>query len=75
MEAASEFSNEILLCFVVDLVESFFVESVKDAVKDRRKRGKTPQKIGYDSYMQWSLCLMVSIVSVVIGFYLLQGYI
>ena len=50
-----------------------FVESVKDAVKDRQKRGKTPRKIRYDSYMQWDLCLMVSIVSVVIGFYLLEG--
>ena len=52
-----------------------FVESVKDAVKDRQKRGKTPRKIRYDSYMQWALCLMVSIVSVVIGFYLLQRFI
>ena len=46
------------------------MESVKDAVKDRQKRGKTPRKIQYDSYMQWTFCLMVSIVSVVIGFYL-----
>ena len=49
------------------------MESVKDAVKDRQKRGKTPRKLRYDSYMQWALYLMVSIVSVVIGFYLLQG--
>ena len=26
------------------------MKSVKDAVKDRQKRGKTPQKIRYDSY-------------------------
>ena len=49
------------------------MESVKDAVKDRQKRGKTTRKLRYDSYMQWALCLMVRIVSVVIGFYLLQG--
>ena len=48
------------------------MESVKEAVKDRHKRGKIPRKIRYDSYMQWALCLMVSIVSVVIGFYLLK---
>ena len=72
LEAASEFSNQSFFCFVADLVE-LFVESVKDAVKDRQKRGKTPRKILYDSYMQWALCLIVSIVSVVTGFYLLQG--
>ena len=48
------------------------MESLKDVTKDRQKRGETPRKIRYDSYMQWALCLMVSIVSVVIGFYLLQ---
>ena len=38
LEAASEFSNQSFFCFVADLVE-LFVESVKDAVKDRQKRG------------------------------------
>ena len=71
LEAASEFSNQSFFCFVADLVD-LFVESVKDAVKDRQKRGKTPQKIQYDSYMQWALYLMVSRISVVTGFYLLQ---
>ena len=48
------------------------MESVKEAVKDRQRKGKTPRKNRYDSCMQWASYLMVSIVSVVIGFYLLE---
>ena len=37
------------------------MESVKDAVKDRPRRRKTPRKIRKircDRYMQWAICLM-----------------
>ena len=63
LEVASEFSNQSFVLFCRRFSGELFVESVKDAVKDRQKRGKTPRKIRYDSYMQWALCLMVSIVS------------
>ena len=68
-EAAQNFLIKVFFYFRFS--GEHFVETVKEAVKDRQKRGKTPRKIRYNSYMQWALCSMVSTVSVVTDFYLL----
>ena len=72
LEAASEFSNQSFLFVLSQIWLRALVESAKEAVKDRQKRGTAPRKIRYDSYMQWALCLMVTLVSVVMGFYPLE---
>ena len=40
-----------------------FVQSLVETVADRKKRGKKPEKIRFDSYRQWAVVLMVNYIS------------